>query len=234
MADADKGKAPQVEAPQLDEQATTSQAQEQAQPQPDLEHNPDFQKETEGNAPSEASSEDAPALEPVEQTGETSQSAQQQEPEQGQEEGKEQEPAQPEAQEAAKEDDKPEYIKSQPRLEQFFQSLPSILEKSGHNEMWGVTLSDWHHIPTVNVLVKYIRANDGNLDLAKEQLLKALKWRKSMSPLSLVDEVYATKFQGLGYLTKYKTSSGQEEVFSWNIYGSVAKNIKETFGDAEA
>lgn len=135
---------------------------------------------------------------------------------------------------AAQEDTRPDYIKSNSALQQFFESLPSILQQADHHEMWGVKLTSWDDIPTVNVLMKFLRANDGNLKLAQDQLSKALAWRKKMDPLALVNGTYSSKFAGLGYLTKYQNkTSGREEIFTWNIYGSAAKNVKETFGNLD-
>jgi hypothetical protein len=74
------------------------------------------------------------------------------------------------------------------------------------------------------------------------QLLAALKWRKEYNPLAAKEEVFSkTKFGGLGYVTKVKgaklgvqDSINKEDVVVFNIYGSAAKNSKETFGDTNA
>ncbi|OKL64595.1 hypothetical protein UA08_00363 [Talaromyces atroroseus] len=129
---------------------------------------------------------------------------------------------------------KPAYLTKVPGLGQFFDSLPGILEKSGHPEMWGVTLKDSDDIPTVNVLIKFLRANEGNVKLAEEQLTKALEWRKQINPLELAKsaEFSAKKFGGLGYITSYVDPTFGETVFTWNLYGSV-KDLSDTFGDLD-
>ncbi|PYH42767.1 CRAL/TRIO domain protein, partial [Aspergillus saccharolyticus JOP 1030-1] len=127
----------------------------------------------------------------------------------------------------------PEYLAKNPALSQFFDRLPAILSATGHFEMWGVTLKDSQDIPTINVLIKFLRANEGNLKLAEEQLTKALQWRKEMNPIALTEGRYnAEKFGGLGYVTKYTETDGQEVIVTWNIYGSV-KNVEATFGDSD-
>lgn len=147
------------------------------------------------------------------------------------------EPAAPAAQEAKEEkpvaDEKPEYIAKNPALGQLFERLPSILSSSGYDEMWGVSLKDSADVPTVNVLIKFLRANEGNAKLAEEQLTKALQWRKQMNPSALVESgrFNASKFGGLGYLTTYQEDN-KELVVTWNIYGAV-KNIDDTFGDMD-
>ena len=147
------------------------------------------------------------------------------------------EPAAPAAQEAKEEkpvaDEKPEYIAKNPALGQLFERLPSILSSSGHDEMWGVPLKDSADVPTVNVLIKFLRANEGNAKLAEEQLTKALQWRKQTRPTALVEGRYsAKKFGGLGYLSTYKDADGKETVITWNIYGGV-KDLGTTFGNVD-
>ncbi|KAJ5524598.1 hypothetical protein N7494_011248 [Penicillium frequentans] len=135
--------------------------------------------------------------------------------------------------EAKPEEKKPEYLTNIPSLGQFFEHLPSILSKTGHSEMWGVPLKDSDDIPTVNVLIKFLRANEGNLSGAEEQLRKALEWRKQTNPLELIQsgKYSARKFGGLGYLTTYE-QDGRPLVFTWNIYGAV-KDMSATFSDSD-
>jgi hypothetical protein len=116
--------------------------------------------------------------------------------------------------------------------------LWAAAKATGHPEVWGVTLADPEtHVPTQIVLQKYLNANDGDLDKAKDQLTKTLEWRAKNKPLELVKKVFSkTKFDGLGYVTKYLQEGSTEpegkEVFTWNIYGGV-KSIDETFGKLE-
>ena len=128
---------------------------------------------------------------------------------------------------------KPTYLTSIPSLEQFFDHLPELLSKTGYGEMWGISLKNSEDIPTVNVLIKFLRANEGNLQAAEEQLRKALEWRKETKPLELVESgrYSARKFGGLGYLTTYE-ENGRPLVFTWNIYGAV-KDMTATFADAD-
>lgn len=110
-----------------------------------------------------------------------------------------------------------------------------------HFEIWGVPLSDPEkHIPTQVVFQKFLNANDGDIEKAKDQLLKTLDWRKKTQPQQLVRKMFAkAKFDGLGYVTTYTAGDAeavdepeQKEVFTWNIYGSV-KSIDETFGNLQ-
>ncbi|KAL4927758.1 CRAL/TRIO domain protein [Aspergillus undulatus] len=127
---------------------------------------------------------------------------------------------------------KPEYFTKTPALEQLFERLPTILSSTGHQEMWGVPLKqDAADIPTINVLIKFLRANGGNAKGAEEQLTKALTWRKENDPIALVRKSYdADKFAGLGYLTQYQREGKGDLIVTWNIYGAV-KKVEATFGD---
>lgn len=129
--------------------------------------------------------------------------------------------------------EKPAYLSNIPSLSEFFDRLPDIIAKVGYNEMWGVSLKDRSDIPTVNVLIKFLRANEGNLEAAEEQLGRALAWRRDTKPLELIESgrYSASKYHGLGYLTTYE-QDGRPLVFTWNIYGAV-KDVNSTFADSD-
>ncbi|KAJ5795003.1 hypothetical protein N7457_001602 [Penicillium paradoxum] len=129
--------------------------------------------------------------------------------------------------------EKPAYLSQNPALGELFDRLPTIIGDTGHNEMWGITLKDSDDIPTVNVLIKFLRANEGNAKAAESQLTKALQWRKDVNPLGLVESAKysAAKYGGLGYLTTYE-ENGRPLVFTWNIYGAV-KDITATFSNTD-
>jgi hypothetical protein len=129
--------------------------------------------------------------------------------------------------------EKPAYLTKNPALGELFDRLPIILSTIGHDEMWGVDLKDSNDVPTVNVLIKFLRANEGNAKAAEDQLSKALKWRKDVNPLALAEsgKYSATKYGGLGYLTTYE-ENGRPLVFTWNIYGAV-KDVNATFANSD-
>jgi hypothetical protein len=122
-------------------------------------------------------------------------------------------------------------------LTKFLNALPAILNDSAYNEVYGITLVPEGNFHTKLILQKFLRANINDLEKAKEQLTKTLKWRKEFQPLKVKDEVYSQKkFGGLGYITKIDGvpgSGNKVDVCTFNIYGAV-KNNKETFGDLDA
>lgn len=129
--------------------------------------------------------------------------------------------------------EQPTYLTEIPGLAQLFEQLPKILSDTGYNEMWGVQLKDSEDVPTVNILIKFLRANEGNVLGAQDQLRKALEWRKKTDPIALVESgrYSSTKYGGLGYLTTFE-HDGRPLVFTWNIYGAV-KDVNSTFGDSD-
>ena len=117
------------------------------------------------------------------------------------------------------------------------QDLWASAKSHGHGEIWGVELADPDtHVPSQIIFQKYLNANDGDLNKAKDQLIKTLEWRKETKPLDLVNETFSgEKFEGLGYVTTYGDDAAtakpdEREVFTWNIYG-IVKDINTTFGD---
>ncbi|PGH07357.1 phosphatidylinositol transfer protein SFH5 [Blastomyces parvus] len=190
------------------------------------------------DAPAAAPTTDAPAAAPVAAPATDPVAAPAQQPdvdaiEVEQSNQKKNEPVSEDKPHEAPVDTRPEYLSKNPALSEFFEKLASIVKKADHNEMWGVTLKDSDDIPTVNVLIKFLRANEGNVKLAEEQLTKALEWRKKMNPLALIESTYSSsKFQGLGYVTNYKDKNQGDVIFTWNIYGSV-KDVNRTFGDID-
>ena len=127
----------------------------------------------------------------------------------------------------------PPYLANNIPLRQLFEALPNIVAKVGYNEMWGIHLKNSKDVPTVNTLIKFLRANDGNIDEAITQLHKALYWRKLHNPLGLMKKAFSEeKFKDLGFVTVYDgpAESGKRIVVTWNLYGAT-KDVKTTFAD---
>lgn len=141
----------------------------------------------------------------------------------------------PNGTQAEQEDKQPPHLANNKALSQLAERLPSILSSTSHNEMWGVPLKDAAtDPPTANILIKFLRANEGDPVQAENQLTKALTWRRAMNPLSLMEDgrYSARRFGGLGYQSTYTRADGKKVVMTWNIYGG-AGNIQATFGDVD-
>lgn len=121
------------------------------------------------------------------------------------------------------------------------QALWAAAQENEHPEIWGVTLADPDtHVPSQIVFQKYLNANDGHLDKAKDQLLKTLQWRAKTKPLELLKQEFdSAKFSSLGYVTSYTVGETYDpavpeskEVFTWNVYGNVS-SMEKTFGNLQ-
>lgn len=127
----------------------------------------------------------------------------------------------------------PSIAKNHP-LSRFQSMLPDLLKQADHNLIWGVTLSAEEPIPfhTTLILQKFLRGYGNNVDVAYNQLLETLKWRKVYRPEAAMEEFFSEdKFGGLGYVTKTKTKDG-EKIITYNIYGA-CKDPKKTFGNLD-
>ncbi|KAK4702913.1 phosphatidylinositol transfer protein SFH5, partial [Phenoliferia sp. Uapishka_3] len=121
-------------------------------------------------------------------------------------------------------------------LRAFHSALPSILTTANHSQIWGIQLtqSDPPAFTTLLVLQKYLRSNNGEVEVAKKKLAATLAWRKEFGLDGAEEgprEVEDDRFTGLGYVTRV-SRDGVERVVTWNVYGAV-KKPEETFSDIE-
>ncbi len=125
-------------------------------------------------------------------------------------------------------------------LSQLASQLPSILDKAGYNEVFGVRLERDAPFHTKLILQKFLRANANDVTKAREQLTKTLEWRRYSKPRESIKAVFdENRFDGLGYVVllddskdEKDSSSSQKQVVTFNIYGAVKDN-KATFEDID-
>jgi hypothetical protein len=123
-------------------------------------------------------------------------------------------------------------------LTKLFALLPSIIDEASYSDVYGVTLSPTSPFHSKLILQKFLRANQGDLDKAKQQLLETLRWRREFDPKSAVDESFEKeRFDGLGYVMEIEgvpesVNGNGKDVVTFNVYGAVKDN-KVTFGDLE-
>ncbi|CAO2647742.1 Nn.00g086640.m01.CDS01 [Neocucurbitaria sp. VM-36] len=121
-------------------------------------------------------------------------------------------------------------------LTKFFDSFEALVTEAGHNEVYGVELSKSSPFHTKLILQKFLRANQNDLEKAKQQLLETLKWRKEFDPAKAAGESFEkSRFGGLGYILEVEgvpESPNKKDIVTFNIYGAVKDN-KATFGDLE-
>ncbi|CAA9966502.1 cral trio domain containing protein [Pyrenophora teres f. maculata] len=119
-------------------------------------------------------------------------------------------------------------------LTRFYDDFEELVASASHNEVYGIELSKNNEFHTKLILQKFLRANQNDIEKAKAQLLKTLKWRKEFDPIKAASETYdKAKFDGLGYVLEVEgvpESPNAKDVATFNIYGAVKDN-KATFGD---
>lgn len=122
-------------------------------------------------------------------------------------------------------------------LTKFFSAITDIVKEAGHDEVYGVKLDTTSgHFHTKLILQKFLRANQGDLEKAKQQLLETLKWRKEFDPMKAAGETFEKeRFDGLGFVLEVEGVPGslnEKDVVTFNVYGAVKDNQK-TFGDLD-
>jgi hypothetical protein len=121
-------------------------------------------------------------------------------------------------------------------LSKFYDIFEDVSKSAEHNEVYGIVLTKENPFHTKLILQKFLRANQNDLDKAKQQLLETLKWRKEFDPVKATGETFdKARFGGLGYVLEVQgvpQSKNEKDVVTFNIYGAV-KDKKATFGDLE-
>lgn len=122
-------------------------------------------------------------------------------------------------------------------LTKFYDSFEELVTKASHNEVYGIELSKSSPFHTKLILQKFLRANQNDLEKAKQQLLETLEWRKTFNPTKAATESFdKSRFGGLGYALEVEgvpESTNKKDIVTFNIYGAV-KDKKATFGDLES
>jgi hypothetical protein len=121
-------------------------------------------------------------------------------------------------------------------LTKFYDTFETLVTEAAHSEVYGIELTKSNPFHTKLILQKFLRANQNDLEKAKQQLLETLKWRKEFDPTKAAGESFERKrFDGLGYVLEVEgvpESPNKKDIVTFNIYGAVKDN-KATFGDLE-
>lgn len=105
-------------------------------------------------------------------------------------------------------------------------------EESGYQEIYSLNFSkdpkQWKKAH-INILNKFLTANDGDVPKAKQQLEKTLRWRKEFQPLKAMNEKHDPLYDKLGVITQ----APSKKIVVWNLYGAV-KDPGEVFAKVDA
>lgn len=121
-------------------------------------------------------------------------------------------------------------------LTKFYDLFEGLVKQAEHSEVYGIQLTKSNPFHTKLILQKFLRANQNDLDKAKQQLLETLKWRKEFDPVKAMSESFnKARFGGLGYVLEVEgvpESKNAKDIATFNIYGAV-KDKKQTFGELD-
>jgi hypothetical protein len=120
-------------------------------------------------------------------------------------------------------------VEKQLALEKLQGQVEALVEEADHGELFGEDLKGAEKGVQETLLNKFLQANQHDVDAAKSQLLKTLKWRKKFSPLSAAfKEKHKEVYDELGLVTKHEST-----VMTWNLYGAV-EDKERVFGDLDS
>lgn len=129
------------------------------------------------------------------------------------------------------------------KLGQLIQLIPKILIKidnKDYDEIFGYRINvddaEYVNVPIRNeILLKFLIANDYDVEVTQEKLVNTLNWRSKFHPLSAAFvETYDPELNDLGVLTKFDHGYDNLQVVTWNLYGNLKslRKLFEKFGDS--
>lgn len=123
------------------------------------------------------------------------------------------------------------------KLESLIKAIPTILLKTDnkdYDEIFGYCINvDTNEHVDINIrneiLLKFLKADDYDVEAAKERLVSTLNWRNKFHPLSAAyEEDFDGELNNLGVITGFKNGKDNLKYVTWNLYGEI-KNPKELF-----
>lgn len=125
------------------------------------------------------------------------------------------------------------------KLSKLIDSLPKIisgLDNPEYDEIFGyrINTKDKPYVDESirnEILLKFLAADDYNLELLEKRLIDSLNWRNEFQPLSAAfEETFDKELNELGVITNFPNSN--LKITTWNLYGNLKnpKKIFEKFG----
>ncbi|CAI5757423.1 unnamed protein product [Candida verbasci] len=127
------------------------------------------------------------------------------------------------------------------KLKSIIESIPTILtslENSNYDEIYGyrINTTDKEYVNESirnEILLKFLAADQYNVELSKQRIIKTLNWRNKFQPLhAAFVEKFHVELNELGVITNSKSNKQNLKVITWNLYGNLKnpKKIFEKFG----
>ncbi|CDO96165.1 unnamed protein product [Kluyveromyces dobzhanskii CBS 2104] len=115
--------------------------------------------------------------------------------------------------------------------------LANIVQETEYDELYGHKLTPdaqfYNEGVVDNLIYKFCKANQFELEGSKSQLVKTLKWRKEFRPLhAAFSETHDSMLNDVCAITVDEKNDANQKVISWNLYGLLVKH-KEVFEDTD-
>ena len=128
------------------------------------------------------------------------------------------------------------------KLTKLISSVPDILKQTknpAYDEIFGYRINsdglEYVDIPKRNeILLKFLAADNYDLDLATKRLIATFNWRNEFQPLhAAFDEQFHQELNELGVITQFASGNDNLHVITWNLYGNLKspKKIFQKFGE---
>lgn len=123
------------------------------------------------------------------------------------------------------------------KLEKLVELIPEILkevENPEYDEIFGyrINTDKKEHVDVAvrnEILLKFLIANDYDVNAAQKALVATLNWRNKFQPLcAAFQETHDKELEDLGVVTVFDEASGNLKTVTWNLYGKL-KNPKALF-----
>lgn len=129
------------------------------------------------------------------------------------------------------------------KLGKLVAAIPKIVEKANYDEIFGHRInvdSEQYVVPKIRneILLKFLIANEYDLDVTIDKVIGTLKWRKEFQPLSAAfNEKFDKELDMLGVITVFpQVKSDNFKVGTWNLYGNMKtpKKLFDKFGGEDS
>lgn len=123
------------------------------------------------------------------------------------------------------------------KFENLIESIPAILlitDNPKYDEIFGycINVDTNEHVDVFvrnEILLKFLIADEYDVESAKTRLINTLNWRNKFQPLSAAyEEEFDKELDQLGVITGFPDGDDNMKYVTWNLYGKL-KNPKKVF-----
>lgn len=127
------------------------------------------------------------------------------------------------------------------KLQQLIESIPKILKRLDHpeyDEIFGYRINTGEHVIEAirdEILLKFLIANNYDVNVTIDKLVGTMNWRYEFQPLSAAfNETFPRELNDLGVITSFPKAKDNYKISTWNLYGNIKdpKLLFEEYGDS--